>query len=107
ANDLRRAVDAGDFVAHFQPVVEVATGRLVSFEALARWRRKHGEVVAPAGFIAMAEEIGLIDAIDHAVLRQACEQVRAWRETMPDSPLTVSVNVSGRQFRNPNLFERL
>jgi EAL domain-containing protein (putative c-di-GMP-specific phosphodiesterase class I) len=55
----------------------------------------------------MAEELGMIDAIDQAVLRQACVQLRAWRELAPGEGLTVSVNVSGRQFRNPELFEQL
>ncbi len=107
ATDLRRAVELNEFVAHFQPIVEVATGKLVSFEALARWRRESGEIIPPGVFIPMAEEIGLIDDIGNAVLREACLQTRAWRERAPDVPLSVSVNLSSRQFRNNDLFERV
>ena len=106
ANDLRRAVEAREFVAHFQPIVEVATGKLVSFEALARWRRESGEIIPPGVFIPMAEEIGLIDDIGNAVLREACQQMRIWRERVPGSVLSVSVNLSSRQFRHNDLFEK-
>ena len=107
ANDLRRAVELHEFVAHFQPIVEVATGKLVSFEALARWRRESGEIVPPGVFIPMAEEIGLIDAIGDAVLREACQHLCIWRKTAPGVPLSVSVNLSSRQFRHNDLFEKV
>jgi diguanylate cyclase (GGDEF)-like protein/PAS domain S-box-containing protein len=107
ANDLRRAIEAREFVAHFQPIVSVANGTLVGFEALARWQKEGDGIVMPGEFIPMAEEIGLIDAIGNAVLHESCLRMRAWRERSTGIPLTVSVNLSGRQFRHADLSEHV
>lgn len=113
ANDLRRAIDSREFVAHFQPIVSVANGTLVGFEALARWQRQptepggKGEIVMPNAFIPMAEELGLIDAIGNAVLHESCLRMRAWRGLASATPLSVSVNLSGRQFRHTDLSEHV
>jgi len=107
ANDLRRAIEAREFVAHFQPIVSVAEGTLVGFEALARWQKGPGEIVMPNAFIPIAEEIGLIDAIGNAVLHESCLRMRSWRDSAAETPLTVSVNLSGRQFRHADLAEHV
>jgi diguanylate cyclase (GGDEF)-like protein len=101
-SDLRRALERGEIVAHYQPVVSGADGRIVGLEALARWHHPERGLVMPDQFISVAEESGLIASIDEQVLRQACAQARIWREAgWPD--LWVSVNVSGRQFHERNL----
>jgi diguanylate cyclase (GGDEF)-like protein len=101
---LRRAIEREELVVHYQPRVEIATGKLVGLEALVRWRHPDQGLVAPGQFIALAEETGLIVPIGNWVLRQACTQTRAWQEAGLD-PLRVSVNISSVQFRQPDLFE--
>jgi len=99
---LRAALDNDEIEAHYQPIVELATGRVVGVEALARWRRQSGELVAPDGFIELAEEIGLIDALGRHILRTACQDALAWSRSSPD-PFMLSVNVSPRQFASGDL----
>jgi diguanylate cyclase (GGDEF)-like protein/PAS domain S-box-containing protein len=95
--ELRRALDCGNLRLAYQPIIAIATGRLIGFEALARW--KHGEVqVAPDVFIPLAEETGLIFPLGSWVLSAACRQARIWRDLRPDGPpVAVSVNVSAKQ----------
>ncbi len=101
-SDLRRALERGEIVAHYQPVVSGADGRVVGLEALARWHHPERGLVMPDQFIGAAEESGLIASIDEQVLRQACAQAQAWRASgWPD--VWVSVNVSSRQFNERNL----
>ena len=95
-NDLRHAVDRNEFVLHYQPQIELATGRVIGVEALIRWLHPQRGLVAPAAFIPAAEETGLILQIGEWALRTACLQARAWHET-GCRPLRVSVNVSGKQ----------
>lgn len=96
---IRRGLDAGEFIAHFQPKVETGTGRIVGLEALARWATADRGVVQPAEFIEIAEEYGLIDAICEQVMTDTCRWLRQWQEGgAPVVP--VAVNVSGRQFQN-------
>lgn len=95
---LARAVGRGQIKVYYQPVVDLETLRVVSVEALARWRRPDGEVIPPCVFIPIAEESGLIREIGAEVLRQACRTVRGWRAGVPGAAaLGVSVNVSGWQ----------
>ncbi len=101
---LRRALEREELVVHYQPRVEIATGKLVGLEALVRWRHPDQGLVAPGQFIALAEETGLIVPIGNWVLKQACTQTRAWQEAGLN-PLRVSVNISSVQFRQPDLFE--
>jgi len=95
---LRHALDHGDLLVHYQPIIDLATGRMVGVEGLARWQLPDGEVISPAEFIPVAEETGLINAVGARVLRQACRDGRRWQDT---HGVFVSVNVSGRQLDDP------
>jgi diguanylate cyclase (GGDEF)-like protein len=93
---LRKAADAGELVAHYQPIVELETGRIVAAEALMRWERPGHGLVPPLDFIPLAEETGLIKELGAWILREACRQARSWRgDGAPD--VRVAVNVSARQ----------
>jgi predicted signal transduction protein with EAL and GGDEF domain len=96
--DLRKAVTAGEFEMYYQPIVELAGGVITGFEALVRWNHPQRGVVTPGNFIPVAEEIGLIGALGDWVLKQACRDAATWPEG-----LTVAVNLSAVQFRNPSL----
>ncbi|MGP1676795.1 MAG: putative bifunctional diguanylate cyclase/phosphodiesterase, partial [Burkholderiales bacterium] len=98
-NALRRAVDNGEFVLHYQPVVGFADGRVVGAEALIRWQHPELGLVLPAEFLSLAEDTGLIIPIGEWVIEQACRQAVAWRSLTP-SPLRMSVNVSAVHFRH-------
>jgi diguanylate cyclase (GGDEF)-like protein/PAS domain S-box-containing protein len=100
--DLRRALALHEFELHYQPRMDLVTGRITSLEALIRWRRPDGELIPPMRFIPIAEETGLIVPIGEWVLRTACEQMRAWRDAGYSS-LRVAVNLSPRQFTQPDL----
>ena len=104
--DLRHALDRGEFELHYQPRVELRSGRITSVEALIRWRREGLGLVSPAKFIPLAEETGLIVAIGDWVLRTACAQMRAW-SLSGCKDMRVAVNLSARQFREPGLLERV
>ncbi len=102
--DLRRAVERGEFEVHYQPKVELETGRIVSVEALVRWEYPERGLLTPGEFIELAEETGLVVPIGQRVLEQACRQVRKWQDEHGcDPPLEANVNLSARQFRQPNL----
>jgi EAL domain-containing protein (putative c-di-GMP-specific phosphodiesterase class I) len=95
-SDLERAIKAEEFVLHFQPIVLVATGVPVGFEALVRWQHPSRGLVPPLDFIQLAEETGLIVDLGRWVLERACAQLRTWANAgLP--PLRMSVNVSARQ----------
>ncbi|MDR7087108.1 diguanylate cyclase (GGDEF)-like protein/PAS domain S-box-containing protein [Aeromicrobium panaciterrae] len=98
---LRRAVSDDQLVLHYQPIVELATGRVTGVEALVRWQHPTRGLVPPGEFIPIAEEIGLIVQIDDWVLEHACQQLTAWQATNPE--LTMSINLSGLQFARPDL----
>jgi|GEM_PF-2462136 len=97
--DLRRALQQGEFVLHYQPQV-LADGRIVGAEALVRWTRPGHGLVSPADFIPVAEESGLIKPLGLWVLQTACRQLVAWSAHAATSGLTLAVNVSPRQFRH-------
>ncbi|HEX6738951.1 MAG TPA: EAL domain-containing protein [Vicinamibacteria bacterium] len=103
-HDLRRAVERQDFLLHFQPVVRIASGRIVAFEALVRWEHPQRGLVAPAEFISLAEETGLVDAIGRWALHQACLARRAWGPADAE-PLSVNVNLSSRQLSQADLVD--
>ncbi|HEV7665104.1 MAG TPA: EAL domain-containing protein [Chloroflexota bacterium] len=101
---LRRALDRGELRVYFQPVVDLATGRVNELEALARWDRPGRGIVSPDVFIPVAEETGLIVPIGLWVLEEACRWAQHWQGlSLSEQPLVVSVNLSARQFQNPDL----
>ncbi|MGB0696651.1 MAG: EAL domain-containing protein [Rhodospirillaceae bacterium] len=98
-NRIRRALEKEEFVAFFQPQVDARTGAIVGCEALARWRSAEEGLIPPGKFIPVAEEFGLIDAICEQVLADSCRAIAEWQQQgLP--PITVAVNISGRQFHN-------
>jgi len=99
---LRQALSRGDLVLHYQPMVRLEDGGIAGVEALVRWRSGQHEVIPPDDFIPLAEETGLIVAIDEWVLRQACRQGAAWNRDAA-RPLAMSVNLSTRQLQQPGL----
>ncbi|MGD0470382.1 MAG: EAL domain-containing protein [Terriglobales bacterium] len=101
--DLRKALDQGEFRVYYQPIVWLQTGKIAGFEALARWQRPEG-ILPPIEFIAVAEETGLIIPMNRRLLREACQHLRSWQSEFPSTPpLTMSVNVSSKEFAQPDL----
>jgi diguanylate cyclase (GGDEF)-like protein len=99
-SDLQRALQRDEFEVHYQPVVELATGKVISMEALLRWNHPTRGLMGPADFIPLAEETGLILPIGRWVLLEACRQVSTWHDEHPDRiQLSVSVNVSALQLQ--------
>lgn len=101
-DDLRLAVSAGEIIPHFQPVMDLADGRILGFEALARWTHPTKGLIPPDTFIPIAEDLGIIDEITYAMLRASCAAAREW-----PAGLSLSVNVSPLQLRDPWLASRL
>ena len=101
-SDLRRAIGAGEFELYYQPLFDLETNRIGSFEALIRWHHPTRGLVAPDDFIPLAEETGLIVPIGAWVIQEACRQAMKWPEDV-----RVAVNVSSVQFRKPGLTEVL
>ncbi len=102
--DLRWAIERREFELHYQPIISLQSGAITGMEALVRWRHPERGLVSPAEFIPVAEETGWIVPIGAWVLETACEQLALWQaELRPDPPLTMSVNLSGKQFSQPNL----
>ncbi len=106
--DLRRALERQELQLHYQPIVSFNNGRIIGYEALVRWQHPQRGWVSPVEFIPLAEETGLIIPLGLWVLRQACQQLRIWQQQQQqDPPLTVNVNLSGKQFSQPNLIENI
>ena len=103
-NDLRHALDHGELRVHYQPIITMETGRFTEVEALVRWQHPTRGLVQPGEFIPVAEDTGLIIPLGMWVLEEACRQVVAWHDQFPAEPrLTLSVNLSPRQFQQPSL----
>jgi diguanylate cyclase (GGDEF)-like protein/PAS domain S-box-containing protein len=106
--DLRRACERDELFVDYQPIVSLASRRLIGFEALVRWRHPEFGLVPPKDFIPVAEETGQILTIGQTVLESACRQAREWQRTYPSAPpLFVSVNLSVKQFNQPGLVENI
>jgi len=105
-NDLRAAIEREELTLEYQPIVSLDTFRISGFEALARWNHPEHGAIDPNQFIPIAEETGLIIPIGEWVLRKACAQLREWQEAYPsESDLTMSVNLSAKQFNQPGLIQ--
>jgi diguanylate cyclase (GGDEF)-like protein/PAS domain S-box-containing protein len=105
--DLRRAIDRQEFYLYYQPIISLRSYRIAGFEALLRWQHPDRGMISPTEFIPIAEETGLIIPLGIWVLREACQQMRSWQMQLPqNSSLTVSVNLSGKQF-TPDLIDQI
>jgi diguanylate cyclase len=105
-NELRKALEGGQFVLHYQPKVDVASGKLTGVEALVRWNHPERGLVPPAEFIPLAEETGLIIPLGRWVLREACSQNKIWQsQGLPN--LRIAVNISGVQFQQKDLVDSI
>ncbi|MBD2539298.1 EAL domain-containing protein [Coleofasciculus sp. FACHB-SPT36] len=106
--DLRRAIIATEFQLYYQPIVELATGKIKAFEALVRWNHPTRGMVPPSEFIPVAEDTGLIIPLGTWVLNEACRQLKVWQQQYSTTQgLAISVNLSGKQFSQPNLIEQI
>ena len=103
-NELRGALDRGEIELHYQPKVDVETGRILGAEALMRWRHPERGMVPPVRFIPIAEETGIIDSLGEWALREAAAQSRRWSDA-GHAGLRIAVNVSSRQFRSGRVVE--
>ena len=106
--DLRRALERQEFRIYYQPIVSLLSGRIKGFEALVRWQHPERGLVSPTEFIPVAEETGLMIPIGWWVFHEACRQMHLWQVQFPaNPPLTISVNLSDKQFSQPNLSEQI
>jgi diguanylate cyclase (GGDEF)-like protein/PAS domain S-box-containing protein len=103
-NNLRHALERNELVVYYQPQVDLFSGRIIGMEALLRWQHPEMGLIAPASFIPLAEELGLIIPIGEWVLRTACLRLKAWQEEGLDI-IRMAVNLSSRQFNQPDLAE--
>lgn len=105
-NHLYKALNRQELLLHYQPQIDLKTGKVVGMEALVRWQHPEMGMIPPAQFIPLAEENGLICEIGEWVLRTACSQHRLWQDSGL-APLRISVNLSARQFQKPNLVKTI
>lgn len=104
---LRGAVDRGELVVHYQPIVELSTGRIAAMEALVHWAHPDRGLLGPTSFVPFAEEGGLIDAIGHHVMEVACEAAAEWAARVEGDTPAVSVDLSARALLDPQLPDRV
>ena len=107
-NALRRALDCDGLRVHYQPMVELATGRVAGVEALVRWEKDAHTLILPHDFIPVAEETGLIIPLGATVIREACRQLAEWHREIPRlGHLSLSVNLSARELLNPGIVDQV
>lgn len=106
--DLARAVERGELLLHYQPVIDLARGSIAGFEALMRWNHRVRGMVGPGTFIPLAEETGLIVPIGRWLMDEALGQLRRWQDLLPDGgTLSMSINLSGRQLEDEGVVDDL
>ena len=106
--DLRKAVEKDEFCVYYQPIISIKSGQVTGFEALIRWQHPERGLVSPTEFIPVAEETGLIVPIGWKMLYESCRQMQEWHLQNPTLTATsISVNLSNRQFLQPNLVEKI
>lgn len=103
--DLRRAISRREFLVYYQPIVSLSDGKISGFEALIRWQQPQRGLVPPDAFIPVAEETGLIVPIGEWVLQEACTIAASWQNST--TQITINVNLSARQFGQPNLLDQI
>ncbi|MDH5655162.1 MAG: EAL domain-containing protein [Spirochaetia bacterium] len=106
-NDLRNALEKNEFMLVYQPVIDPQSNKVTSAEALIRWNHPQQGIKAPQSFIPLAEEIGLIGKIGHWVLLNACIINKQWQDLYPDNPISIAVNISGLQFKDPGFLDEI
>jgi diguanylate cyclase (GGDEF)-like protein/PAS domain S-box-containing protein len=105
--ELRRGIERKEFELYFQPVVSLATRKILGFEALVRWQHSNRGMVPPSEFVPVAEETGMIVPLGQWVLATACQQARIWQARFDEGvPLSINVNLSARQFLQPDLLQQ-
>ncbi len=106
--DLHQAIDRQEFCVYYQPIIALESGRISGFEALVRWQHPERGLVTPDEFVTIAEETGLIIPIGGWILHAACKQMRLWHTQFPHTPpLQISVNLSGKEFLQPDLVTQI
>ena len=106
-NRLHRGLDRGEFILHYQPLIDLASGRIVGAEALVRWMCPDRGLIAPVHFISVAEESGLIVPLGDWVLHEACRELKVWHDLLGCEKLMMAVNLSAIQFRRGGLEDSL
>jgi diguanylate cyclase (GGDEF)-like protein len=105
--ELRKAIEHQEFLIHYQPIINLQTGKISGFEALVRWQHPQKGLISPGEFIPICEETGLINDIGYWVFQQACHQLKIWQQTLKNDSLKISINLSVRQFSQMNLMEKV
>ena len=106
--DMRRGIEREEFLIYYQPISCLNTGKLAGFEALARWKHPTRGIVSPGEFIPVAEETGTIIPLGTWILKKACQQMQLWQAKYPhQSAMQISVNLSGKQLREPSLLDKI
>jgi len=107
-NELRRAIERQELRVYYQPIICLKSSQILGFEALVRWQHPEDGLISPAEFIPLAEDIGLIGAIDFWVLQEACTQLQKWQVQFAlAKTMTMNVNLSGKHFTKPDLIRKI
>ncbi len=105
--DLRRGIEQGELLVYYQPIISLESGKIIGFEALSRWKTVQG-MVSPAEFIPVADETGLILPMNRALYLESCQQLQSWQSKLKCTPpLTMSLNITPRQFSLPDLAKEM
>ncbi|WP_179953356.1 two-component system response regulator [Desulfobotulus mexicanus] len=105
--DLRQAMEKDELILFYQPIIQIPDEKITGVEALIRWKHPHRGMVSPAEFIPIAEETGLILSMGKWILKKACTDIKALNDLHPKKPITLSVNLSSKEFANTELFEQI